>query len=285
MGDATLQAGRVEASGLKPPPPAETLAHTTTSRHMVEQARDIWITGQLGSGPVETDTTSQAPSYQDEDYTPLGTPRVPSEYLGYQAGTTVKHGSDNEEYDEYRSYYKHHRWRRQQLCDPQTYDQDNKLLESVTMDMLPWYVVEPMLSELTGPSDVPQLKTWKKAPNYNMVNDQETMAGQTNINYKRTLDVYQRLFWRFGVIGSDNDQRPLKKLRGIALLMPHQLSESEQTWNEVLLGEAQERGLSEGDLHYRPRPEDFLVGNGDFKHSPKQVFPEQTVPFSRLEGK
>jgi len=59
------------------------------------------------------------------------------------------------------------------------------------MELLPWYVVEPMLSELIGPLDVPQLRAWKKGPNYNMVNDQETVAGQTNINYKRTLDDYQ----------------------------------------------------------------------------------------------
>jgi len=53
----------------------------------------------------------------------------------------------------------------------------------------------------------------------------------------------------------------------------------------MLVGEAQERGLSEGELHYRPRPGDFLVGNGGFEHLPKQVFLEKTLPCSRLEGK
>ena len=92
------------------------------------------------------------------------------------------------------------------------------------------------------------------------------------------------MYWRFGIVGIDNDQRPRKKLRGMTLLLPHELPAQEQEWNEISLAEILLNGGTEGDLHYRPRPQDFLVGDGSFEEVPDSALHSTTVPFSRLDG-
>ena len=221
------------------------------------------------------------------DYDPypsaLGTPRVLVKNLGRQTDNpyeAVKIAGD-ESSDWSKHCYKHHRWRREQLCGKEDYDENNTLLSMVTMQKLSEEAVDTIVEPLPNELKLSHLRAWFEPPAYYFAagNRKKVMWAK-----RKLIEDYRRMYWRFGIVGIDNDQRPRKKLRGMTLMLPHELPAQEQEWNEISLAEILLKGGTEGDLHYRPKPQDFLIGDGSFENVPDSDLHMMTVPFSKLDG-